>query len=255
MIVSMKKTLILLALLGMTQTYAQVDHDCLKEAQAKKTLSDCLKKKVKDKKGPQVHHSKKGDVTALSKAVILKRNDSGQAHILTGDQTQLKNPIATFWDEENQEILVVEENGEILIYTDFLLGNVAPKRKVVNHELSGAKDIVVTKKGLIVLNPLTQRILVFDKLANSRALPGKRNDEVKRVIDLPSQGKFIAIAALGDDSFLILSDKGNVLRLGPTGPVQVAKVQGAYDLSYSEEGDQKSLIVQTPEGPQTITLP
>jgi hypothetical protein len=143
----------------------------------------------------------------------------------------------------------------VLVFTDFLLGNVAPKRTLKNKEIPGASDISVNQEDIIILNTNTQRILVFDKKANSRALPDKRMDDVKKVIDLPSGQRFIAMAALDSHSFYLLKDNGAILVIDSKGVRKIGQVVGAYDLSFRSRENAKEIEVLAPEGVQTLPLP
>lgn len=230
------------------------DFACVKQAQKEKKALDCLELESTPLQASAVHYGSKGVLKAYASFVTLKKTTHEELHILAGDQTQLEASIAIYWQEEDKEVFVLNEKGDILVFTDFLFGNVAPKRIVKNKEIHGATDLFVGGNSLVVLNSTTQRVLFLDKGANSRALPNQRKDQVQKVWDLPQENKFIAITAKNDSEVYVLDDQGHIYKVTELGKTLLGSVAGAIDLNYFSNDSGEFVKVRSGEESQEIEL-
>lgn len=122
--------------------------------------------------------------------MILIEKDSGTTvgtNIIAGIHTELKAIRALSFDEKNQEIVVLEESGDVLFLSSKITGNVAPFRILKHEELVGASELVVDneKDQVILANNKTKRILFFSRLANINGRKGKQKLDIIKTIDTP----------------------------------------------------------------------
>lgn len=90
--------------------------------------------------------------------------------VIAGSSTMLEDVIAVDFDEVNQEVAALERNGDVLIFSARITGNVAPLRVIRSPELHGARDVqFLPKSGEIsvdVATPDGDEVLRFHRLAN-----------------------------------------------------------------------------------------
>lgn len=102
--------------------------------------------------------------------LLLEKNiDTAITTLITaGSSTKLKAIKTLAVDEKNQEVIVLEESGDVLFFTYKLAGNIAPYRILKHKDLVGASELVVDniKDQIIVYNNKTNKILFFSRLAN-----------------------------------------------------------------------------------------
>lgn len=230
------------------------ESSCLTQAQKEKKALPCLQLDQESIKEKAIHVGTSGTLKVFEGFVTLKKNASEDLLILAGEQTQLDKSTAVYWDEAAGEVFVLSESGDVLVYTDFLFGDVAPKRVIKNKELPGSADLATVQGSIIALNPTTSRVLFFNAEANSRALSGKRQDQAAKVWDLPSDIQFVAIAAKSDKEVYLLASGGDIYKLTSEGKAQVGSVSGAKDIYYKKDDTSENLIVITKEGNQNIAL-
>lgn len=96
------------------------------------------------------------------------KGDKIVTEITAGNSTELSTIKTLAIDEKNQEIVVLEESGDVLFFSSKITGNVAPYRILRNKELEGASEIVVdsTRDLVAINNKKTKKILFFSRLAN-----------------------------------------------------------------------------------------
>lgn len=96
------------------------------------------------------------------------KGDKIATEITAGNSTELSTIKALAIDEKNQEIVVLEEDGDVLFFSSKITGNVAPYRILKNKELEGATELAVdSSRDLVVLNnKKNKKILFFSRLAN-----------------------------------------------------------------------------------------
>lgn len=227
-------TILLVFTLSVGLKAAGPTQECFKAAMKAKKELPCLQLKENTNIGNLYIRGEKTELIGLGQGLILK-DDNGKIQVHSGDQTQLENPVALYWDHAQKEIYVLDESGDVLIYTDFLLGNVAPKRTLKNKELPGSVDLSLLSNEIIVLNAKTQRVLVYSSKANSRAMPKNRNDEFLRVLDLPSHLNFKGISAKSSGDYYLLDERGDIYRHYQGRLSLAAQATGALDISFDQQ--------------------
>lgn len=131
-----------------------------------KKVSPKLKKKSKDETF---------SVHAYKNIIFIKDPKSkikGQ-NIIAGKYTELENIQAITLDEENKEIVVLEESGDILSFSSIITGNMAPKRVLKHKDLEDAQELIIYKDQIIVLLS-SHEIIFFKREANVHGPEGKK---------------------------------------------------------------------------------
>lgn len=244
-------------LLASIQTNAVVDSVYCEQAfdnnGSFKVEDECLKKGLELAAISQTYQD--STLAAYKNAVFVANGNNSDKGIelLAGDQTQLDTPVALSWDQKKREIFVVLHNGDVLIYHDFVLGNVAPKKVIRNKELPGTKSITVGDEIIAFLNPSTKRIIIFDRQANSRAHGEKRKDKVIQTIELTSPADFVALAHQKDSQgthFYLADRTSELYKLSDSGELikleLKAASQSVTSLEYHPE--KKALIIRAQSG-------
>ncbi|MBC7540671.1 MAG: hypothetical protein H7281_17760 [Bacteriovorax sp.] len=105
--------------------------------------------------------------------------------IIAGNSSELKAIRALTFDEKNQEVVVLDDSGDILFFSSKITGNIAPFRILKHKDLVGACELVVdsTRDQVVVNNKSTKRILFFSRLANFHAREGKQKLVILKSID------------------------------------------------------------------------
>ena len=198
---------------------------------------------------------------ATSNALVLE--DDKKSDLLAGDQTQLDSPVVINWDRENSEIYVLLKNGDINIYTDFVLGNVAPKRVIKNLELPGSTDFSVGQSKIATLNSDTNRIVLLKRDANSREKASKRKDQVVNTIELPESLTFSAIAyeesnnTSNKDTFYLATPSGDLYTIGSKGILK--SMNYSHSANKVErlffDAKKRALIIRTPSENVELKVP
>jgi CRISPR/Cas system-associated endoribonuclease Cas2 len=112
-------------------------------------------------------------------------NKTWKTEIVAGKSTELNSIRSLAIDEKNEEIIVLEDTGEVLFFTTKYAGNIAPFRIIKHPELAGADILKIDNKTdqVIISNSRTRRILYFSRMANSKGREGKKNLEVLKNLD------------------------------------------------------------------------
>jgi hypothetical protein len=102
--------------------------------------------------------------------ILIKKKSptSIVTQVIAGTSTELNGIEALAIDEKNQEIAVLEENGDVLFFSSRITGNVSPYRILRHKDLEGAVELVVDNRRdqIIVYNKKNKKILFFSRLAN-----------------------------------------------------------------------------------------
>lgn len=141
------------------------------------------------------------------KNIILIRQKDHDLKIIAGKFTELENIKAVTLDDKNNEVAVLEESGDILVFSSVIDGNVGPKRVLRNKELDHVSDIQFYENEIAALDVLNQELHFFNRLANIHA-PAKRRhlDPVRSVKGItgnllrldPVKNEVIAIVEQGE---------------------------------------------------------
>lgn len=115
-------------------------------------------------------------IIGLKNIVFVNKN------IYAGEYTMLEDVVAVAFDKRHNEIGVLERNGDILIFSAKLPGNVAPLRVIRHADLDGASDLAFLPESgeVAALIPAHKEILTFSREANFYGREGKRKLEIKR---------------------------------------------------------------------------
>jgi hypothetical protein len=104
--------------------------------------------------------------------------------VIAGEYTKLQDVIAVAYDKKNNEVAALEKNGDVLIFSARITGNVAPLRVIRHRDLDGASDLsfLPEKEEVAVLIPGRQEVLTFSRLANFYGREGERKLNIRRQI-------------------------------------------------------------------------
>lgn len=153
---------------------------------------ECLDsfKKLADKKAIAVNNALKIKFFGYKNMIIVEKikNNIIYNEIIAGNSTELKSVIAVVADEKNQEIIVLEESGDVLFFTTTLTGNIAPYRILKHKALLGASEIEIDNLNdqVIISNKKSDKIYFFSRLANFNAPKEKQNLKILKVLDTSS---------------------------------------------------------------------
>ncbi len=109
--------------------------------------------------------------------------------VQAGSSTGLTNVVAMDFDEYNKELFVINgEDGEILVFTLNIIGNVAPLRKLTSRYLVKAEDLAVDVVGnnIFVYNSHLSNIYVFKRDAQTFERQDKQEELEVTILDVES---------------------------------------------------------------------
>ena len=119
--------------------------------------------------------------------IFIKKNE--KVRVIAGSYTELEDILSIAIDEANQEVAVLDQNGDVRFYSSYITGNVAPLRVIKHKDLEGAVDLVINTKNneVIVLNKAQRSLLFFSRLANYHAPEKmKRMSVLRKIYNLKS---------------------------------------------------------------------
>lgn len=116
------------------------------------------------------------------------KNNLVSTEIVAGNSTELKSIKAVAVDEKNQEVIVLEESGDVLFFTTTLTGNIAPYRILKHKNLQGASELAIDNVNdqIIVYNKKSEKIYFFSRLANVNAPKEKQKLKILATINTSS---------------------------------------------------------------------
>ncbi len=131
-----------------------------------------------------VKTSANGEVLAFGYKNIIFLKLSGKTRVITGSYTELEEIRALAIDEAHQEIAVLNGKGDVLFFSSYITGNVAPLRILKHKDLTGATDLVINgrKNEVVILNKNSRSLLFFSRLANTQAPEKLKKLSVLKVI-------------------------------------------------------------------------
>jgi hypothetical protein len=140
---------------------------------------ECLThvEKLADKKHKAKSKDGQQSLIAYRNMIFITDHQSpikGQ-NVIAGKYTELVNIKEILLDEKNQEVVVLEESGDILFFSIVITGNVAPKRILRHDSLDSVSTIRIYQDEVLALDPVHQTLLIFSRNANIHALEGKKN--------------------------------------------------------------------------------
>jgi len=153
---------------------------------------ECLEsfKNLAAKKAIAVNNTLKMKFFGFKNMIIVEKikNNMVYNEILAGNNTELKSIIALAVDEKNQEIIVLEESGDVLFFTTTLTGNIAPYRILKHKALYGSSEIVFDNltDQILISNKKSAKIYFFSRLANFNAPKDKQNLKILKTLDTSS---------------------------------------------------------------------
>lgn len=142
-----------------------------------KCLSD-IKIMAKEKGITQKSSDKVTSFFGYRNMIIIEKETSSKilTDIIAGTSTELKSIRKISIDEKNNEIAVLEDDGDILFFSAKITGNIAPYRILRHRELVGATEIAINSSAdqIVAFNKQTHRILIFSRQGNIYAPAQKR---------------------------------------------------------------------------------
>ncbi|MCP4913190.1 MAG: hypothetical protein GY909_08720 [Oligoflexia bacterium] len=183
----MKKVILTFSTLLTLNTFASVATKCEEQAhkfgngEGKDTISktcfDFDLSKVKPQAISENDHIK---VIGHHNRVYVINKSNGKYHAIAGIYTELDKVISVDIMTDRNEVLILQSNGDILVFSTIITGNVAPYRTIKSKDLFGSKDITYDSASskIIVSNPSTKSILKYDIKANSSGREGYKFDQL-----------------------------------------------------------------------------
>lgn len=122
---------------------------------------------------------------------IDKEDHAGRAFIIAGKSTRLTKILAIALDEAHGEIGVLDQSGNVYFFSVEITGNITPLRVLKTSEMEGVSDLKVLPENdeVALLKEAERKILVYSRLANSRARADKRKLNRIRVISIPASAQ------------------------------------------------------------------
>lgn len=142
-------------------------------------------------------------------AILTYDKKKEERYVSAGSNTQLEEVIALFYDHAHKELYAIDaKSSKVLVFLSEIPGNVAPIRVLEKDELIGASDLVVINDSLYVLNTVTNKLLVYSRLASVKAREDKQFLDLVQSVDINLDATSISV----EEGNLILQDKdGNKL--------------------------------------------
>jgi len=131
-----------------------------------------------------------------------------KTNLWAGSNTLLEDLVSI--RKSKNELFVLSKKSGILVFLDFLNGNVAPIRQVQIPEIDFAKDIDADEESIYLLQ--NDHIIVLNREANSKRRVDLQKLEVIKRINLPEAGAK-AFAIDSTNSLLYVLFKNRVLKI------------------------------------------
>ncbi len=122
----------------------------------------------------------------ITKTIDGKEIVKNLTDVIAGTSTELKSVKAMTIDETNEELVVLDHNGDVYFFTTKFSGNIAPFRILRHNDLAQAESVSIdAQKNEVILHiPKMKKRYVFSRLANINAPIGKQKIEIIRKEDL-----------------------------------------------------------------------
>ena len=106
--------------------------------------------------------------------------------VIAGSNTELKSIKSLILDEANEELVVLEKNGDIFFFTSKFSGNIAPLRILRHKEIVEADSIAIDsqKNEIVITVSKHRKRYFFSRLANINAPKEKQKLDIIRKEDL-----------------------------------------------------------------------
>jgi hypothetical protein len=144
-----------------------------------KIPADCIEhiEKIADQRHRTISKDKRVSIYGLRNMIVIKDPTSrikGQ-NVIAGKYTELEDIKEILLDEKNDEIVVLEDSGDVLFFSKIVTGNVAPKRILRHESLESVTAIRLYQDEIFALDSQNNELLIFSRDANIHALEGKKN--------------------------------------------------------------------------------
>lgn len=233
----MMKLILGLCLLTLQQVHADTLVACQQEITlfGKAPVSQaCQEALISSAKGNNQRSDdyKKGSVHIVENALFYKTN---KIEVFAGEYAAIKDPISVVSDSKNSEIAYLNKSGDIMTYSTRFFGNISPARKLVNKALFGAKDFCLSESNIFALISGENKIVLFDRMANSNATDGRKRDQLLSELNY------------GDHSFHSMgcSESGD----------QIYLLDGQSDLYVFEPGKNNLRKIKSQTGWDSLSVP
>lgn len=130
---------------------------------------DCydIFKSLANKQGIHKDEVSHSEVIVYKNAIYFKDLNTKKFDIDAGSSTTLNNAVAVDYNSENSEFYVIDnEDFSMKSFSSSIMGNVAPYRTLKSDDLIGAIDLVSFKEKIYILNSMTNKVLVYNRMAN-----------------------------------------------------------------------------------------
>lgn len=216
----MKKEIIVMSTLLSFSSFAGVATKCEEQAhkfgngEGKDTISkSCYEYDLSKVKPQAISENDYIKVIGHKNRVYVINKSNEKYHAIAGIYTELDKVISVDIIDERNEVLVLQSNGDILIFSTIITGNVAPYRTIKSKDLFGARDLTydTVNSKIVVSNPSTKSILKYDIKANSNGREGYKFDQL---ISSETYSDLSLMQVHYEDKQLLgLNNNGNIYKL------------------------------------------
>lgn len=158
-----------------------ISPDCIKNFKQMSALAATKEYKESDEKKILFY--------SFRNAVIIERYSKTtlSVDVIAGSNTELKVIKSLDYDHKNKEILVLEENGDVLTYSSFITGNVAPHRILRHKDLTSADEISVDSlhDEIAVYDKKNKNAFIFSRFANINGRKENQKITPIKIIKIP----------------------------------------------------------------------
>lgn len=140
-----------------------------------------------DTKIKVVHKDALNDLeyNALGSALVSIDRVKGFQAITSGNMTKLQDVKAMEYVHEYKELYVLDgKTHKVYVFLSELPGNVAPTRIIEKDELIGASDIAILADSIYILNGQTNKVIVMNRQASSKAPESRQFLNIIQVVDV-----------------------------------------------------------------------
>ena len=212
----------------------------------------CLSFFSKQARQQSIRGSADGKIKIIAHKNMVIINDpkvpASRQNVIAGSYTELEDAIAVAFSEEKKEIFVLEEKGDILIFSSVITGNVAPKRIIKHPEFEGASDLIFNPKTseIVVLNTKSKEIHSVSAKANSQGKEIDKKFSVRTIVTNHS-GQQLALSKNDQLLAVLMKDKKSIKVFSLTtmmGPKDISLIESVDRIDYTSAND---LVVKAKE--------
>ncbi|MCR9206321.1 MAG: hypothetical protein NXH75_17195 [Halobacteriovoraceae bacterium] len=169
----------------------------------------------------RVDDFKKGSAYVVENALFYQTD---KINVFAGEYAAVKDPVAVVSDSNSGELAYLNKAGDIMTYSTRFFGNISPARKLVNKALFGATDLCLSESNIFALITEENKIVLFDRMANTNASKGHRRDQLLSEFNY-GEHTFVSMGCSSSGDQIYLLDNNSDLYLYEPGKKGVRKIK------------------------------